>query len=266
MPLLRKILTIQILVLLLAGCAGAADETTDASALMTQSVGTMVASFFGTQTAMYTPPAPTSTVTQTRFPTPTQITSTFAPTPTGTFLFYSPTLGTPITITGTLGTATVNPASLAVGCNNLAFIRDVNVPAGTVFQANQNFTKTWKVQNTGTCNWMYQYALVLSGGDSFGGKTTKIQKMVAAGNWSELSVQFTAPSKPGTYTSYWRLSSGQSMFGATLVVSFVVGSPSATSAPATATTAPSATSQPSSTSAPTDTPVPSDTPTTEPAP
>jgi hypothetical protein len=87
-------------------------------------------------------------------------------------------LGT-FTPTGTLPTATVNSDALAVGCNNLAFIRDVSIPAGTVIGKGQEFTKTWKVQNTGTCDWMYQYTLVLVGGEAYGGASTKIQKKSA---------------------------------------------------------------------------------------
>ncbi len=262
MPLFRKLLTIQFsLVLLLAACAGTDEATVDPNALMTQSVDTMVASFFGTQTAMYTPASPTSTITQTPFPTPTFLTSTsLVAGSTATFLYFSPTPGT-ITPTGTLSTATINPGSLAVGCNNLAFVRDVNIPSGSVLQKSKDMTKTWKVENNGTCNWMYQYSLVLLSGDSFGASGTKLNKQVTPGNWTEISIQFTTPNKPGTYTSYWRLSNGQSMFGATLALSFVVAEPTKTAAPATAVPTQTFTVAPSATTAPTNTPVPSETPT-----
>jgi hypothetical protein len=259
MPLFRKTLIIS-LTLLLAACAGTADATADPNAIMTQSIGTMVASFFGTQTAMYTPASPTSTVTQTPFSTPTFLTSTPLAGATATFPYYSPTPGT-ITPTGTLSTATINPGSLAVGCNNLAFVRDVNIPPGSVLPKNKDMTKTWKVENNGSCNWMYQFSLVLLSGDSFGASGTKLDKQVASGNWTELSIAFTTPNKPGTYTSYWRLSNGQSMFGATLVLSFVVAEPTKTSAPATAAPTQTFTPLPSATTAPTDTLVPSETPT-----
>src|SRR5690349_9262581 len=122
MPLFHKILILS-MALLLAACAGTADATEDPNAIMTQSIGTMVGS-------------------------------------TATFVFYSPTPGT-ITPTGTLSTATINPGSLAVGCNNLAFVCDVNIPSGSVLPKSKDMTKTWKVENNGTCNWMYQYSLVL---------------------------------------------------------------------------------------------------------
>jgi hypothetical protein len=179
-------------------------------------------------------------------------------------LRYTSTPGTP-TPTGTLPTATVNGASLAVGCNNLAFVRDVNFPAGTVLAKDQVFTKTWKVENTGTCEWTRQYLLVSAGGDTLGGETMKITKTVTVGDWSELSVELQAPENAGTYTSYWRLSNGQSMFGATLAVSIVVKSPTATSVPPTATRTstpvPTATPSPTYTPPPTSTETPTETPT-----
>ena len=239
-----------ILAAFLVSCTGGT-PTQDTNVIMTAAVSTMVASFFDTQTAMVTPvtatATPTLTSTLTPFPTftPFLFSTPFA---SPTFVYYTPTLGsltpgTP-TATGTLATATVNPNVLAFGCNNLAFIRDVTVPAGTVIKRNQDFTKTWKVQNTGTCNWMYQYGLVLLSGDRNGGKDTKIQRLVTVNDWAEVSINMTAPQKPGTYTNYWRMTdtSGH-MFGATLVASFVVAPPpTATSAPTiTKTTAPTST-------------------------
>ena len=105
----------------------------------------------------------------------------------------------------------------------MIFIRDVTVPAGTVVKPNEDFVKTWKVQNTGTCPWLYQYSLISVSGGDFGAGQIKLQKMVQVDDWSELSAPLTAPRSPGTYVSYWRLADADGkMFGATLVVSFVV--------------------------------------------
>lgn len=231
MKLNLKIITTLLLVSVFAAACGAgADEPAgeDVDTLMTAAVGTMVSSFFETQTAMVTPatatPAPTMTLLPTSTPYPS---STPLPLASPTFIFYTATLslatpGTP-TVTGTLLTATVNTSALAYGCNNLAFIRDVNIPAGTVIGKNEDFTKTWKVQNTGTCNWMYQYRLVLLSGDSQGASGDHIGKQVTVWDWAEVSIHMTAPNHPGTYTSYWRMADGDgNMFGATLTLSFVI--------------------------------------------
>ena len=183
-----------------------------------------------------TPGLPTETLipTQTLIPTETPLptftlypTSTPLPLPSPTIIFYTatfsiPTSGIP-TVTGTLPTATVNSAALANGCNNLAFIRDVNLPAGTVVGKEEEITKTWKVQNIGTCEWKFQYRLAFLSGDDLRASGDYIRKQVAVWDWSEVSISFTSPSKPGTYTSYWRMVDGDGkMFGTTLVVSFVI--------------------------------------------
>lgn len=232
---LKSIFTLLLISFFISACGGdaATAQPNVVDEILTASVGTMVYSFFETQTALYTPETATPVSTPTLFPTLTPFSSaTFPPPPlllqpSPTFYYFTPTLGvlTPAapTTTGTPATATVNPNALASGCNNLAFIRDVTIPAGTILQKKEEFTKTWKVQNTGTCNWMYQYRLVLLSGDSFGASGEKIQKLVTVGDWSEISLQMTAPKTAGTYTSYWRLADADgNMFGATLAVSFVV--------------------------------------------
>lgn len=244
---MKKNITLIIILfaVILTACEGTEVPEENADVLMTSAVGSMVASFFGTQTAMFTPPASASAFTATIQPLASSTviypTTTLVPLSTATFIYYSatPTAGT-ITPTGTQPTPTVNSAALAVGCNNLAFIRDVNIPAGTVIEKNQVFTKTWKVQNIGTCNWLSQYTLVSAGGDTLGGENLITQKPVLIGNWSELSVELQAPNAAGTYTGYWRLSNNQSMFGATLAVSIVVKD-AATDVPATATLSPTTT-------------------------
>ena len=233
------ILILLMITSILTACTGEGTPTEDPQALMTSVVGTMVGSFFGTQTAMVPTSSPIPSATIKPLPSSTVIdpTATFV-TGTPTFLYYSPTPGTrTVTPTGTLTTATVAASALAVGCNNLAFIRDVNYPAGSVVEIGQDFRKTWKVQNNGTCPWMYQFILVSAGGDILGGATTKIQRSVTVWDWSELSIDLAAPKKPGKYTSYWRLSNGQTPFGATLAVTIVVTEPTtvpATAVPATA--------------------------------
>ena len=226
---LNRIMISTLIAFILAACGETAPPQ-DVNAIMTSAVSSMVASFFETQTAMVPLSTPTPEPSMTPLPSPTIIypTSTFAPLPTATFISYTPTLGTAApTVTlgtpGTVVTATTNPALLGSGCNNMAFIRDVTVPAGTVVKPKEDFVKTWKVQNTGTCPWLYQYHLVSISENDFGAGEIKIQKLVEVNDWSELSAPLTAPNTPGTYTSYWRLVDADGkFFGATLVVSFDV--------------------------------------------
>ena len=269
MTFARKILVpLLILTALLTACgSGLATSTpVDANSISTSLVGTLVASLFQTQTALVpqaststpVPPSPLSPLNTAVYPT------VIFQTPTT--IYYYPTLSTIIpSVTGTVFTPTVDPLSLASGCNNLAFVRDVTIPSGTVLNPKQDFVKTWKVANTGTCKWMYQYEMVLLSGPAFNANSpTKLNRMVDVGNWTELSIGMGTPKNPGTYTSYWRLAdSNGKMFGATLVVSFVVSNP--TSVPtSTPTKAPTNTTVPPSPTSPTstDVPTPTDTSTT----
>ncbi|MCC6261495.1 MAG: hypothetical protein IT311_11595, partial [Anaerolineales bacterium] len=184
------------------------------------------------QTAMVTPATLTPTATETKFPTPTQfaVQTMSVNTLTPTLLFYTFTPGTP-TVTGTLPTATVNSDALAHGCSNLSFIRHVNYPDGTVMQPGQYFTKTWKVQNTGTCDWKFLYRLAFLSGPNLEPSYRTLGRLVHPGGWAELSVDLTAPTQPGTHTGYFRFSDGTNMFGATLSVTIKVEGPANTPNP-----------------------------------
>lgn len=225
-------LVIFLLATLLSGCGGAATATeSSVDTALTAGVGTMVAAFFDTQTAMVTPVTNTPIPSLTPLPTITPFVATplasptFPPLPSATFVFYTSTPATTLTAigTGTFVTPTVNPSALASGCNNLAFISDVTIPPGTVVAPGENFDKVWKVENTGSCEWVYQYSLVFTGGEDMGAGTFIIRKVVASGNWTELTVNMDAPNKEGIYTSYWRMADANgNLFGATLAVKIEV--------------------------------------------
>ena len=242
------------------------------NAVLTFGVETLVASVFQTQTAMWTP-AVESTISAI---IPSEVPVITSPAPTSTPIYYAvvQNAATPSQTpspTGTHYTATVAPVLLAYGCYNLTFIRDVSIPDGTVLRPGESFTKTWKVMNSGTCQWMYKYKLAFLSGDKMGGESRGIGKVIPEGKWTELSLSLDAPDSTGTYTGYWRFSDPDgNMFGATLSVSIKVGIPTDTPAPtstltATATPTPSptpiftSTVEPptaTSTSTPTETTVP----------
>jgi len=262
MMLTQKIsLALVLFLFTLSACAEAVPTEVDVDAMMTAGIGTMVMSYFETQTAV----APTITVeSEPTQPLPSLAAPDIqAPVPTLTsqpvLVYFTPTLGTLTpgtpTPTGTLATAMVNPSTLATGCYNLALIRDDTVPAGTKFQPGEDFRKTWKVQNTGTCEWPYHFQVAHLSGQTFGYEASRIQKNVGVGSWAEISIELQAPKSPGTYSGYWRLTEGGGkMFGATLGVSIVVVSPTNTPPPtstSTSTATATATATSTSTSTPT---------------
>lgn len=225
MYIARRILLILLLTgILLTSCANqdSTSATPDINAILTAGVGTLAASIFQTQTALVPTitetPTPTTTATATPIPLPS-LTSSATP----QLIFYTPLATSSITPTGTQYTPTANPNTLAHGCNNLQLINDENVPAGTIFQPEENFTKTWKVANNGTCDWVYLYQLVFVSGNNMTGEPARLGKVIPPGKWTQLSIDLQAPKAPGTYSGYWRLGdqSGNA-FGSTLGVTIEV--------------------------------------------
>jgi len=226
----------------LSSCAGQATEapTLDANAIMTDAVNTFVASMNQTQTAQALLVTPTMTASPTVTSSPISlVTATPPPTWTQAAIINPilPTVFKSPTVMGTQYTPTVNPAVSAVGCNNLGLINDVTIPSGSVIKPGESFTKTWKVENNGTCNWVFLYHLVFVGGDRMEGDPGGLGKVIVPGKWTQLSVGLVAPSKPGTYTGTWRMATQQGTpFGANLTISIVVANPTDTPQPtATAT-------------------------------
>jgi hypothetical protein len=235
MKLILKLGSILLLIpILLTACGGA--TATPVSVDMTAGVNTMVASFFGVQTAQAATVAAQATATFTPVPptaTYTLLPPTALPLPSPTIVYYYPSatavIKTPTFIplaTGTHFTATVNPSALGSGCNNLAFIRDEEHPNGSEVKPGENFNKSWKVMNNGTCDWKYQYSLEFLSANYPESGSVKLGRIVTVNDWAEISINLDARKNPGTYTSYWRMSDGAGhMFGATLVASYVVKKP-----------------------------------------
>lgn len=106
------------------------------------------------------------------------------------------------------------------GCDAMGFVSDVTVPDGADFAPDAEFTKTWRLKNTGTCSWSTSYSLVFSSGNSMSGPANQaLSASVAPNSTVDISVDLKAPSGQGTYTGYWALrnSSGQN-FGSFYVI------------------------------------------------
>ena len=134
----------------------------------------------------------------------------------------APATNTPeITVTPAV---TVNPTIAGGGCDNSEWVADVTVPDGTEMQPGEQFTKTWKVKNTGTCSWTTSYSIVYGGyADRLSGRTTALSADVAPGQEGDISIDLVAPTRPGNYVSAWRLANAQNYpFGTFLTVVIVV--------------------------------------------
>jgi hypothetical protein len=103
------------------------------------------------------------------------------------------------------GTATKIPASVSL-CDAAAFVRDVTIPDGTTVDAGDDFTKTWRLSNVGTCSWSPAYALVfVSGNRMHGPISSAVPGTVYPGQTVDVSVRLSAPDDGGEYQGYWKL-------------------------------------------------------------
>ena len=113
----------------------------------------------------------------------------------------------PATTTPIPATASQTPVPTAVSyCDWVAFVKDVTIPDGTQLSTGEVFTKTWRLQNRGTCTWTPDYMLVYTSGDQMGSTTAvRLPGNVAPGQTVDVSVTLTAPSSVGRFTGYWML-------------------------------------------------------------
>lgn len=184
----------------------------------------------------------------------------------------APTTQPTAVFTDTLvGTATsINPQptrTLALptsaNCANSIYISDVTIPDGTQLPVDQEFTKTWRVQNTGTCQWTTSFKLVFSYGEAMSGQAVSLANSVATGQQVEISVKLKVPNKTGKLTGVWVLVDDKGQhFGVLLTLVINVGALSPT--PTGSVTATPTNTPPSDTPTSTNTPVPTETPTATP--
>lgn len=178
--------------------------TVDPIAIMTEVAQTISAEL--TEVALLTP-SPTATIPPTATPQPLP-TQALPPAPT--------------TPSGTTGLAPTLPAASP---DNAKWIADVTVPDDTLFAKNSRFTKTWKVENTGTTTWNSSYSLIYIDGTPIPENTViSIVNEVKPKVQVELSVVLQAPATDGTYTVWFRMMNDKGqLFGDPLYVKFIVG-------------------------------------------
>ncbi len=104
-------------------------------------------------------------------------------------------------------TNTQPPTDTPIPCNLARFVKDVSIPDGTKLEPGEDFTKTWRLKNTGSCAWTSGYDIVFSGGDAMGAPAAVqiTSGTVQPGNNVDVSVDLTAPNAEGTYRGNWQL-------------------------------------------------------------
>ncbi len=89
-----------------------------------------------------------------------------------------------------------NPADCI---NKASFVSDVSIPDNADVNAGAAFTKTWRIQNTGTCIWWSGYTLTHYSQEAMSAPAAVPLPVTNPGETVDLSVDLVAPSVPGTY-------------------------------------------------------------------
>ncbi len=141
-----------------------------------------------------------------------------------------PTQVVPPTLAPTLPSAL--PTLTPLPCNKAAPISET-FPDDTLVNPNQNFTKTWRLQNIGTCTWNTNYKVVFSSGDIMGANASyNFSLNLAPGGQMDIAVNLKAPAVAGTYKGIWKLQGDDGQNFGTVWVQIKVAPP----APPAATT------------------------------
>ncbi len=97
----------------------------------------------------------------------------------------------------------------AASCDWAQFIADVTIPDGTSLAPGATFTKTWRLENIGTCTWTTSYSAVFVSGDQMSAPASvNLPSSVAPGGTVDISVNMTAPASAGHYRGNWELRNG----------------------------------------------------------
>lgn len=192
----KTFLTILLTALLIAACGGQAtpvEPTPDVAAVRTSAASTVVSQFTLTA-AVFTPTIPPPLATSTP---ETQE-------------------ALPATEEATAEVSSSSETSTALPCDIVSYdplTVDVTIPDNTVMTPGQDFVKTWKVKNTGSCPWGAGYTLAYANyDDKMSGQFTGFKEVIQPGQEVEVSVQFKAPSKAGVYVSAWSMRNPSGFF------------------------------------------------------
>ncbi len=94
-------------------------------------------------------------------------------------------------------------------CLNVSYKADVTVPDNTRVESGADFVKTWRVYNSGTCDWPEDTRLVFASGEQLGAPASVAVGALAAGEITEVSVNMVAPENDGNFRSTWHFVKGE---------------------------------------------------------
>jgi uncharacterized protein YkwD len=93
-----------------------------------------------------------------------------------------------------------NPADCT---NSAVFVADVTIADNETLPASTDFTKTWRIKNTGTCVWGPGYTLTHYAGEKMFAPSSIPLNVTYPGEALDISVKLTAPYADGTHNAYF---------------------------------------------------------------
>ncbi len=138
---------------------------------------------------------------------------------------------TPVPAPTVVPNFTTTPSAGAACINSSIFVADVTFPDNTPVAPGQQFVKTWRLRNSGTCAWDGGYTLAFERGTAMSGTTSVPLPAAAPGATVDVSVPLTAPTLAGTITSVWRPKAPNGTFFGQAMWAIVRVGPGTTPAP-----------------------------------
>jgi hypothetical protein len=133
------------------------------------------------------------------------------------------TIGTPAVATPTVGQATGPTLPKPAVADKAEWISN-DPPDNALVNTNAKFDITWQVKNTGTTTWTKKYQFRFFGGSIImEHKQFNFRDTVKPGETGTFIADAVAPSKPGTYNTFWKLTNdqGQNFGDVSLVIKVV---------------------------------------------
>jgi len=114
-------------------------------------------------------------------------------------------------------------------CLGASYVADVTIPDNTQLDNGEEFEKTWRVRNSGTCAWPENTVLAFAGQTQMGAPDSVEVGALEPGQEIDVSVTMKAPDEPGRYTGIWQMKTGDTFFGVKLSVVILAGDVAETS-------------------------------------
>ena len=97
--------------------------------------------------------------------------------------------------------AATRPPNAADCTNSASFVADITIPDNTEVPGGQTFTKTWRIMNTGTCVWAWDYTLSYYSEERMDAGAAVPLAVTYPGQVADISVELTAPNSIGVHRS-----------------------------------------------------------------